>query len=142
MNPEQWLAQYDETLQQAAANAARTEKALKQIGGTVTSPDGQVTVRVNASGATVELLLRTGARDVEPEQLARLIMRTTKQAQDQVAGRVIETMREFVGEGDALEFVKSHQQGATELTDENGQVVERDTRADDDYFDNPPELIK
>ena len=141
-NPEEWLARYDETLKQAAAAAARTDKALRQVGGTATSPDGQVTVRVNASGATVDLVLRPGARDVEPEQLARLILRTTRQAQDQVGDQVVETIRQFVGEGGALELVKAHQQGRSQETDEHGRPLERDGRPDDDYFDNPPELIK
>jgi DNA-binding protein YbaB len=140
VNPEQWLAQYDETLKQAAANAERTEKALKQVGGSATSPDGDVTVRVNASGATTELVLRAGVRSMEPEQLARLIMRVTQQAQGEVGQKVVETMREFMGEGDGLEFVKSHLPQAEPV----GQppIGRGDSRPDDDYFDNPPELIK
>jgi DNA-binding protein YbaB len=140
LNPEQWLAQYDETLKQAAAKAEQTDQALRQVGGSATSPDGQVTVRVNASGATTELVLRPGARDVEPEQLARLIMRVTQQAQADVSGKVIDTMREFVGEGEALDFVRSRMPVA-DVQDEQ-PLQKRDTRADDDYFDNPPELIK
>jgi DNA-binding protein YbaB len=139
VNPEQWIAQYDETLKQAAANAERTDKALKQVGGTATSPDGDITVRVNASGATTELVLRPGVRDIEPEQLARLIMRTTQQAQADVGEKVVETMREFIGEGDALEFVKSHLPRTPEPQEPLGR---RDARGDDDYFDNPPDLIK
>jgi DNA-binding protein YbaB len=144
VNPEQWLAQYDETLKQAAANAERTDKALKQIGGTASSPDGQVTVRVNAGGATTELVLRPGVRDIEPEQLARLIMRTTEQAQADVGAKVVETMREFVGEGDALEFVKSHLPKVSEPAEPpaTAPLGRRDIRVDDDYFDNPPDLIK
>ena len=137
--PEQLLAQYDETLKQAAANAERTDKALKQVGGSATSPDGDITVRVNASGATTELVLRPGVRAIEPEQLARLIMRTTQQAQADVGAKVVETMREFLGEGEALEFVKSHVPKTTPVDEPLGG---RDARPDDDYFDNPPDLIK
>ena len=133
VNPEQWLAQYDETLKQAAANAERTDKALKEIGGSATSPDGHVTVRVNASGATTELVLRQAVRDIEPEQLARLIMRTTQQAQADVGSKVVETIRSLVGEGEALEFVKSR---VPHVSAPHG-----DSRADDDYFDDPPELV-
>jgi DNA-binding protein YbaB len=140
LNPEQWLAQYDETLKQAAAKAEQTDQALRQVGGSATSPDGQVTVRVNASGATTELVLRPGVREIEPEQLARLIMRVTQQAQADVSGKVIDTMREFVGEGEALDFVRSRMPVA-DVQDEQ-PLQKRDTRADDDYFDNPPELIK
>jgi DNA-binding protein YbaB len=140
LNPEQWLAQYDETLQKAAAKAEQTDQALRQIGGSATSPDGNVTVRVNASGATTELVLRPSVRDVEPEQLARLIMRVTQQAQADVSGKVIDTMREFVGEGEALDFVRSRMP-VSDVQDEQ-PLQKRDRRADDDYFDNPPDLIK
>lgn len=140
MNPEQWLAQYDETLKQAAADAERTDQALRQVGGSASSPDGQVTVRVNASGATTELILRPGVRDIEPEQLARLIMRVTQQAQTDVSSKVIDTMREFVGEGEALDFVRSRMPVAD--VQEEPPLGKRDPRGDDDYFDNPPDLIK
>ncbi|MBP2321111.1 DNA-binding protein YbaB [Kibdelosporangium banguiense] len=140
LNPQQWLAQYDETLKQAAAKAEQTDQALRQIGGSASSPDGQVTVRVNASGATTELVLRPGVRDIEPEQLARLIMRVTQQAQADVSSKVIDTMREFVGEGEALDFVRSRMPVAD--VQEEQPMAKRDTRADDDYFDNPPDLIK
>ncbi|TCO58200.1 YbaB/EbfC family nucleoid-associated protein [Actinocrispum wychmicini] len=137
---EQWIAQYDETLKQAAADAQATDLALRQVGGAATSPDGEVVVRVNASGATTDLVLRPGVRGLEPEQLARLILRTTQQAQADVGQKVVETMREFLGEGDALEFVKSQVPVVPEPVEE--PIGRRDDRADDDYFDNPPDLIK
>lgn len=137
---EQWIAQYDETLKQAAANAQRTDQALREVGGSATSPDGEVTVRVNASGATTDLVLRPGVRGIEPEQLARVILRTTREAQADVGQKVVETMREFMGEGDALEFVKSQVPVLPEPDAE--PIGKRDTRGDDDYFDNPPDLIK
>jgi DNA-binding protein YbaB len=143
VNPEQWLAQYDETLKQAAADAERTDEALKQVGGTATSPDGNITVRVNASGATTDLVLRPGVRGLEPDQLARSIMQTTQQAQGDVSAKVVDTMREFIGEGDALEFVKSHLPQPVPADEPAAPPIGRhDTRGDDDYFDNPPDLIK
>jgi DNA-binding protein YbaB len=140
VDPEQLIAQYDETLKQAAANAQRTEQALKEVGGVASSPDGDVTVRVNASGATTELVLRPGVRGMEPEQLARLIMRTTQQAQGDVSAKVVETMREFMGEGEGLEFVKSRLPEPAPVAEP--PLGRQDVRPDDDYFDNPPDLIK
>jgi hypothetical protein len=50
-------------------------------------------------------------------------------------------MRDFLGEGDALEFVKSHlPQPVTVQSDQ--PLGPSDVRRDDDYFDNPPELIQ
>jgi DNA-binding protein YbaB len=141
VDPEAMIARYDEKLKQVAADAERTDQALRQVGGSATSPDGQVTVRVNASGATADLVLRAGVRQLEPERLAQLILRTTEQAQADVSTKVVDTMREFLGEGEALEFVKSHlPQPVSGQPDE--PLGRPDSRRDDDYFDNPPELIQ
>src|SRR4051794_7989587 len=141
VDPEAMIARYDEKLKQVAADAERTDQALRQVGGSATSPDGQVTVRVNASGATSDLVLRAGVRQLEPERLAQLILRTTEQAQADVSAKVVDTMRDFLGEGDALDFVKSHlPQPVPGQPDE--PLGRPDSRRDDDYFDNPPELIQ
>lgn len=144
MNPEQWLDSYDESLKQLAAQAAKTDKALKEVGGAATSPDGQITVRVGASGATTGLVLRSGVRDMDHEHLARLILETTKAAQRDVGQAVVDVMQEFMGEGDALEFVKSHLPEGHQAADaEPAPAPPRsDTRPDDDYFENPPDLIQ
>ncbi|CRK61348.1 hypothetical protein [Alloactinosynnema sp. L-07] len=144
MNPEQWLAQYDEKLKQAAASAQKADKALREVGGTATSQDGEITVRVSASGATTGLVLRPGVRDLEPEQLARQIMDLTRQAQREASAQVVATMQEFMGDGPALDVVKEHlPEGYAGDGEEDPANLElrRDTRADDDYFDNPPEVV-
>ncbi|WP_436493544.1 YbaB/EbfC family nucleoid-associated protein [Actinokineospora sp. HUAS TT18] len=143
-DPEQWLAQYDEKLKQAAANAQKADKALREVGGTATSQDGEITVRVSASGATTGLILRPGVRDVEPEHLARQIMELTRQAQREASAQVVATMQEFMGDGPALDVVKSHLPegfAGDGKDDPTNLDALRDTRADDDYFENPPEVV-
>jgi hypothetical protein len=142
MDPQQWFAQYDEKLQAAAARAERADKALREVGGSATSPDGDVTVRVSASGATTGLVLRPGVRDMEPEYLARVIMETTRQAQRDVGGQVVEVMRELVGESPALEVVKDHLPEGYAGDGAEQPQLQPDTRPDDEYFENPPEVIK
>ena len=144
MKPEQWLAQYDEKLQAAAKSAQKADKALREVGGTATSPDGEITVRVSANGATTGLVLRPGVRDLEPEHLARTIMEVTRQAQRDAAAKVVDTMRELVGDGPALDVVKSHLPEGFRGDDADEPmtaVKHRDTRTDDEYFDNPPEVV-
>lgn len=144
MDPQEWLQQYDDKLKAAAARADQADKALRDVGGSATSPDGDVTVRVSASGATTGLVLRPGVRELEPEQLARVIMETTRQAQRDVGAQVVEAMRQLVGDTPALEIVKSHlpegYRGDGE--DRAGADLRPDTRPDDEYFENPPEVIK
>jgi DNA-binding protein YbaB len=146
MDPQEWLQQYDEKLQAAAAKAERADKALREVSGSATSPDGDVTVRVSASGATTGLVLRPGVRELEPEQLARVILEVTRQAQRDVGAQVVAAMQDLVGDTPALEIVKSHlPEGYTgDVEDEPAVSPELlpDTRPDDDYFDNPPEVIK
>jgi DNA-binding protein YbaB len=145
MDPEKWFAQYDEKLQAAAASADKADKALREVGGSATSQDGEVTVRVTASGALSDLVLRPGARDFEPEHLARVILETSRQAQRDAGQQVVDVMTKFVGEGDALEKVKEYlPQGFTQDGKDNplDLVAHRDKRPDDEYFDSPPEVIK
>ncbi len=145
MNPEQWLAQYDETLQKAAASAQKADKALREVGGTATSSDGEITVRVSAGGATTGLVLRQGVRDLEPEQLARAILEVTRQAQRDASAQVVATMAELVGDSPALDMVKSQlpQGYAGDGQDDPAAapVAQRDKRSDDEYFENPPEVV-
>jgi DNA-binding protein YbaB len=145
MDPDKWFAQYDEKLRDAAQKAEKAEKALRTVGGAATSRDGEVTVRVTASGALSDLVLRPGARDIEPEQLARIILDTSREAQRDVGAQVVDVMTKFVGEGPALEAVKEHlPEGYS--GDGRGDVFniekQRDRRSDDEYFENPPEVIK
>jgi DNA-binding protein YbaB len=145
MDPEKWFAQYDEKLKAAAASAEKAEQALRKVGGSATSQDGEVTVRVTASGALSDLVLRPGARDFEPEHLARVILETSRAAQRDVGQQVVDVMTKFVGEGAALEAVKEYlPEGYTGDGKDQPMdlVAHRDTRSDDEYFENPPEVIK
>jgi DNA-binding protein YbaB len=146
MDPQEWLQQYDEKLQAAAARAEQADKALREVAGSASSPDGSVTVRVSASGATTGLSLRPAARDLEPDELARVIMETTRKAQRDVGAQVVEAMHGLLGDTPALAVVKSHlPEGFTgDVEDQpvvNPELVP-DTRPDDEYFDNPPEVIQ
>src|SRR5262245_16455925 len=143
MDPEKWFAQYDEKLQAAAASANKAEQALKEVGGSATSQDGQVTVRVTANGGLSDLVLRPGVRDLDPEHLARMILETSRQAQRDAGQQVVDVMTEYVGEGDALEAVKSYlpagYSGDEQSAEQKKPAVKR---SDEEYFDSPPEVIK
>ncbi|WP_026424749.1 YbaB/EbfC family nucleoid-associated protein [Actinokineospora inagensis] len=143
MNPDQWLAQYDETLQRTAASAQKAEKALREVHGVATSSDGEVTVRVTASGVTTDLVLRPGVRELEPEHLARVILDVTRQAQRDAGAQVVAAMQDLVGDSAALDIVKSYlPQGHTgDEVDGPPAAKPRERRSDDEYFDNPPEVV-
>jgi DNA-binding protein YbaB len=143
MDPEKWFAQYDEKLKEAAASANKADQALREVGGSATSQDGEVTVRVTANGGLADLVLRPGVRDLEPDHLAHVILETSRQAQRDAGRQVLEVMTKFVGEGAALEAVRANlPQGYTGDDVPADPTTRRGPRTDDDYFDSPPEVTK
>ena len=144
MDPQQWLLEYDEKLKEVAARAEQAERTLETVGGSAISADEAVTVRVSANGVTTDLVLRPGIRELEPDQLARLIMETTRKAQRDAGAQVVDAMRELVGDSPALDVVKSKlPEGYAGDGNDEPDIPELrpDTRPDDDYFENPPDLI-
>jgi DNA-binding protein YbaB len=146
MEPDQWLAQYGQKIDQAKQNAAQAETRLGGVGGSATSPDGLITVTVNASGALTDLVLRPGVRDLDPERIASAVLAASGQAQRTAAGRVVEIMTEFIGDSPALDFVKAqmprgYSGDGTDEVEPEPEIRRRDVRPDDDYFTNPPEVM-
>ncbi|GAA1988646.1 YbaB/EbfC family nucleoid-associated protein [Amycolatopsis minnesotensis] len=135
MDPTEWLRNYQKTLARASANAKAASENLSQVGGTATSPRGEVAVEVGPSGALESLDLTPASRALEAEQLAQLILATARQAQRAAGARVVEIMTDYVGEGPALEVVKRNLPGSPA---EDGPRP--DDREDDQYFIDPPEI--
>ncbi|MEU5694900.1 YbaB/EbfC family nucleoid-associated protein [Actinosynnema sp. NPDC020468] len=146
VEPDQWLAQYGQKIEEAKRNASQAEAKLGGVGGSATSPDGLVTVSVNASGALTDLILRPGLRGEDPERISGTIMAALAKAQRAAAGQVVEIMTDFVGDGAALEFVKANMPNGysgdgTDPEEPQPEPVRRDDRPDDDYFTNPPDVM-
>ncbi|ATE52339.1 YbaB/EbfC family nucleoid-associated protein [Actinosynnema pretiosum] len=146
MEPDQWLAQYGQKIEQAKREAAQTEAKLGGVGGSATSPDGLITVSVNASGALTDLILRPALRGEDPERIAAAVLKAVAEAQRAAAGQVVEIVSELVGDSPALEFVKSRMPNGysgdgTDPVEPAPEVQRRDTRPDDDYFTNPPDVM-
>ncbi|RKT52364.1 YbaB/EbfC family nucleoid-associated protein [Saccharothrix australiensis] len=146
MEPDQWLAQYGQKIEQAKRNAEQAQEQLGGVGGSATSPDGLITVTVNASGALTNLILRPGLRGEDPERVSGAIMSAVGQAQRAAAGQVVQIMNDFVGEGPALDFVKANMPNGysgdgDDPVEPEPEIQRRDTRPDDDYFTNPPDVM-
>jgi hypothetical protein len=133
MDPEQWLAHYDKRLSEVATRAKEASARVRQVGGTATSPRGEVEVRVGAGGALEDLTLTPAARTLESDELARLILDTTRRARHAVSAQIAGIATEYFGAGPALEVIKQHLPAGV-------PVINR--RDDDDYFANPPEITK
>lgn len=129
-DPALWLKRYDERLSAAASRAQTAGALLQQVSGKATSPRREVAVTVNAAGALEELSLTPAARTLETDELARLILETTKQARLSVGAQVMDITAEYFGDGPALAVITQHQPARDAVRD------------DDDYFDNPPEITE
>jgi len=99
MDPQQWLALYDKRLDEVAARAKEAGECARQVGGTAISPRGEVTVRVGASGVLEDLTLTPETRTLESEELARLILDTTRKARQAVSAQVAAISAKYFGEG-------------------------------------------
>jgi DNA-binding protein YbaB len=133
MDPQQWLADYDKRLNEIASRAKEASARLEQVGSTKSSPRGEVTVSVDAGGAVQDLTLTPEARTLEADELARLILDTTRKAQYAVSAQIAGISAKYFGEGRVLDVVKQHLPAGVSLTDDFD---------DDDYFANPPEITQ
>lgn len=128
MDPEQWLAQYDKRLTEIAARAKEAGARVRQVGGTATSPRGEVEVRVGASGVLEDLTLTPAARTLEADDLARLILDTTRKARHAVSAQIADISTTYFGDSPAFEVIKQHLPAGVPMAKD---------RDDDDYFANP-----
>lgn len=133
MDPRQWLAQYDKRLTEIAARAKEAGERVRQAGGTAASPRGEVTVRVGASGVLEDLTLTPEARTLGADELAQLILDTTRKARRAVSAQIAGISTRYFGEGPALEVIKQHLPAGVPAPTDVG---------DDDYFANPPEITR
>jgi DNA-binding protein YbaB len=136
MDPQQWLKQYDERLTDIAARAKKASARLGKVSSTKTSPRGEVEVRIDAGGAIDDLKLTPEARTLESDELARLILDTTKKAQYAVSSQIADISTAYFGEGPALDVIKQHLPAGVRLG------MDLDDFDEDDYFANPPEITQ
>ncbi|MGH3880621.1 MAG: YbaB/EbfC family nucleoid-associated protein [Actinophytocola sp.] len=133
MDTEQWLAQYEKRITDVATRAKEAGARLREVGGTATSPRGEVEVKVDAAGGLEDLTLTPAARTLEADELAQLILDTTRQARRAVSARIAGISTSYFGEGPALEVIKQHLPGGVRVAGNPD---------DDDYFANPPEITR
>jgi YbaB/EbfC DNA-binding family len=131
MDPEQWLVQYNERIAEIAARARTADARLREVGGTATSPRGDVAVRVSAGGALEDLTLTPAARALEADELARLILDTTKKARHEVSTQIAAITSAYFGP--AQEEIRKHLPA---------DVPVYDSPDDDHYFAHPPEITR
>lgn len=146
IDPDQWLKTYGAKIEQAKQQAEQAVGQLGGVGGSASSPDGLITVTVNATGVLTDLQIKPEARGMDPGEIAAAVLTASTKAQREASGRVVQIMGDFVGESPALDFVKAQMPNgyAGDGTDEEepkSELERKDTRPDDEYFTNPPDVM-
>ncbi|MFF5986575.1 YbaB/EbfC family nucleoid-associated protein [Prauserella flavalba] len=91
-----WAAGFARKAERYKAAQERTE----QLRLTASSPDGTVRVTVGADGVVSDLEFGSRTRTIPPEELARMVLATMRQAQSGISERVADVMREQLGDED------------------------------------------
>jgi hypothetical protein len=133
MDAEEWLAQHEKRLADVATRAKEAGARLRRVGSTAASPRGEVEVRVDAAGALEDLTLMPAARTLESDELARLILDTTRKARHAVSAQIAGISARYFGEGPALDVIRQHLPAGVPVVNDFD---------DDDYFANPPEITQ
>lgn len=89
------------------AKAAELTAALAAAGATVRSPDGSVSVTVDANGGLRDLQLTQKACDLGPGRLTTEILAAVNKAQRQTARNVVTSFAAVTGEGESTDFIRS-----------------------------------
>lgn len=77
---------------------AQLETKAKTISATATSPDGSVTITVNANGAITELRISDKISGEPGARIAEHVLSTMRRAQARIADKVRDVMRETIGD--------------------------------------------
>ncbi|MEU9686556.1 YbaB/EbfC family nucleoid-associated protein [Amycolatopsis japonica] len=81
--------------------------AFTASASTVTSPDGSVTVTVEANGSLSAIEFGNRATSLGPARLSSLVMQTVRQAQRKTVEKVTESYTEINGEDEAAQLVRT-----------------------------------
>jgi DNA-binding protein YbaB len=107
MDGAQWLASYQERLQEFGARAAQAQKAVADASATVTSRDGAVTVTVDPAGALHRLVLSERTEAMTRVQLAAAVVATANEARAEAAHRAAAAVSPLIGP-DAARMLRSY----------------------------------
>ncbi|MCP2164031.1 YbaB/EbfC family nucleoid-associated protein [Goodfellowiella coeruleoviolacea] len=104
MDPEKWLADFEQRIEDMRTKSAELEEGIANSSVTVSSPDGSVRVTVAPNGSLQSLDLGHRACDLGPGRLTELIMQSVRKAQAQAAHKVAEVFAPLGGGTEAMQL--------------------------------------
>jgi len=99
LNPEDELRSFELPAEAQVQRTLQLSAELEAAEVTVLSPNGEVTVRVNSAGGLADLQFQPEADQVSRDELARLVLTTSRRAQAKLAERVGELTASTYGAG-------------------------------------------
>lgn len=108
MDPSRLITSYQQEVAGIAERAQAAREQVARVQSSVTSPDGAVTVTVNATGALGNVSFGPRADQLSRASLAALLMQTARRAQAQAARQVTTALAPLIGEnGAAMDYLRS-----------------------------------
>jgi DNA-binding protein YbaB len=109
MDGREWLAGYQDRLQDIRARATRAERELAGVTGTATSRDGAVTVAVDHAGSLQHLELTEHAELLSRRELAATVLDTARRARQDAAQQAEAALVPVFGERSAaMQLLRAH----------------------------------
>jgi DNA-binding protein YbaB len=102
MDADQWLASYQQRIDDIQARAAAARRALAGLTATAVGERGAVTVTVNPAGALCGLTFGERADELSRPQLAQAVLDAARRAHADAARRSQEALAPLIG-ADAAE---------------------------------------
>lgn len=99
LNPEDDLRSFELRAEAQVQRTLQLSAELEAAEVTVRSPDGEVTVRVDSAGGLADLRFHPESDRLSRDELARLVLTTSRRAQAKLAERVGELTASMYGAG-------------------------------------------
>jgi hypothetical protein len=93
------LRSFERRAEEQVQRTLQLSAALEAAEVTVLSPDGEVTVRVNSAGGLADLQFHSTSDRLSRDELARVVLSTSRRAQAKLVERVGEITASMYGAG-------------------------------------------
>ncbi|RZU48483.1 YbaB/EbfC DNA-binding family protein [Krasilnikovia cinnamomea] len=97
--PDDWIRTFELRAQEQAARAHELSRQLQERSVTVASADGEVRLTVDSAGGLAGLEFGRGASELSLEDLAALVLQTSRRAQARLAESMSEAVAQVFGQG-------------------------------------------
>lgn len=136
--PEEWLARFNATIDDAKTRAAEFQANLERSGTTETAPDGSLSVSVAPNGSLTDLRIDESAMRGNGAELAARIMSLARKAQRAAAVNVAEAFAPLGADSEAMHMITGYLPEPEPETPEPRGGYSFDATDEDSEENSPP----